>query len=131
VKDPESLRILVAEDNGVYRKLLCAMIERLTGTHPASVADGAEACEAVEKDCYDVVLIDNHMPVMNGIDATRNIRSQSVSKQQPYIVAVSGSSDHQDLRRFEAAGTDAMLSKPFGLSELSEVIQDAASAVLA
>jgi len=120
-----NLKILIAEDNGVYRKLLCAMIERITGHEPQSVANGEEALRLSRRESFDLIFMDNHMPILGGILATQKIRESFPKNQQPYIVAVTGTSDHQDLRSFENAGMNFLLSKPFGLAELAESIEQA------
>jgi CheY-like chemotaxis protein len=125
VKDSKELRILIAEDNNTFRKLISAMIERITGTVPESAADGEEAYNLVRKTTYDLVFMDNHMPRLSGIDATHKIRKTLPANHQPRIVAVSGSSDMFDMSAFEKAGMDALLRKPFHLDELAASIEEA------
>jgi len=119
------LRILVAEDNGVYRKLLSAMIERITGEFPESVSNGEEALHRSRSEGFDLIFMDNHMPVLGGILATQKIRESFSEKNQPYIVAVTGTSCGTELKEFETAGTNDLLSKPFGLEELAASIEKA------
>lgn len=125
MKNSKDLKILVAEDNGTYRKLLSAMIERLTGNAPQSATDGEEAISLTRKTAFDLIFMDNHMPKLSGIHATRQIRETLPLDRQPRIVAVSGSSNKKDLKQFEDAGMDDLLPKPFRLNELEKSIEDA------
>jgi len=124
VKSAKPLKILVAEDNGTFRKLMCAMIERITGTEPDSAADGNEAYQKVSTESFDLVFMDNHMPLLSGILATEQIRKCETLLKQPHIVAVSGSSDHRDIQQFSDAGADTLLPKPFDMSELARSIEN-------
>ena len=119
------LKILVAEDNGVYRKLLSAMIEKITGDLPESVSNGEEALHRSRNEGFDLIFMDNHMPILGGILATQKIRESFSEKHQPYIVAVTGTSCGKELNEFQTAGTNDLLSKPFGLDELAESIEKA------
>lgn len=123
-----TLNILVAEDNGTYRKLFCAMIERVAGCVPDAVENGEEACKRIMENHYDVVFMDNHMPKMDGIEATRFVQRNLSESRRPRIIAVTGSSNPSDLRQFEIAGADGLLSKPFGMADLAGTIQRVVSA---
>ena len=125
MKDSKQLRILIAEDNGTFRKLMSAMIERITGTVPESAVDGEEAYARVSESDFDLVFMDNHMPRLSGVDATSRIRQMLPASRQPRIVAVSGSSDIFDMSDFEKAGMDALLCKPFHLDDLAASIEEA------
>ena len=125
MKTSNNLKILVAEDNGVYRKLLSAMIEKITGKLPESVSNGEEALHLSRKEGFDLIFMDNHMPILGGILATQKIRESFPVKHQPYIVAVTGTSDSRELNSFKSAGMNDLLSKPFGLAELAESIEKA------
>src|SRR5690606_14252627 len=70
---PCPLRVLVAEDNAVNQLVVKTMLQRL-GYRPDVVGDGCEAVEALARQHYDVVLMDLHMPIMGGLEATRAIR---------------------------------------------------------
>ena len=124
VKKVEPLKILVAEDNGTFRKLMCAMIERITGVEPEYASDGEEALNKVIEESFDLVFMDNHMPNLSGIGCTEEIRKCESVTRQPHIVAVSGSSDHRDIMEFSKAGADTLLPKPFDMSELAQTIEN-------
>ena len=125
MKESKDLRILIAEDNGTFRKLMSAMIERITGNAPESVTNGEEAFNRVNETDFDLIFMDNHMPKLSGVEATMKIRQTIPEDRQPRIVAVSGSSDIFDMSDFEKAGMDALLCKPFHLNDLAASIDEA------
>lgn len=119
----KDLRILVVEDNGTFRKLLAAMIERITGTNPMIASDGEEAVMLATQHTFDLIFMDNHMPNLTGIEATEIIRNSQT--QQPHIIGISGSSNHKDLKDLLGSGMNELLSKPFHMDELAQFIHDA------
>ena len=125
MKDSKQLRILIADDNGTFRKLMSAMVERITGTIPECAANGEEAYNRISETDFDLIYMDNHMPKLSGVEATIKIRQNLPVSRQPRIVAVSGSSDIFDMSDFEKAGMDALLCKPFHLDELAASIEEA------
>ncbi|HXX18979.1 MAG TPA: response regulator [Candidatus Acidoferrum sp.] len=112
------MRILVAEDNPESRQLLIDLLRH--GGHSAvGVCNGREALDALEKDRFEVVFMDDQMPVMNGVEAAHAIRQKSVSRgKRPIIVGMSGNTAECDERRCLDAGMDAFLPKPIGMAEL-------------
>ncbi|HEX3527949.1 MAG TPA: ATP-binding protein [Thermoanaerobaculia bacterium] len=115
--DLSPLRILVAEDNAVNQKVLLLMLQRL-GYAADVVADGEEALGALRRQCYDVVLMDVQMPRMDGIEATRRIRTEQPAAEQPRIIAVTANALREDHETCLAAGMDDYLSKPVLLENL-------------
>jgi len=116
-----SLRILYAEDNAVNQKVGQLMLAKL-GHRVDSVANGAEALAAVHELRYDVVLMDVQMPVMDGLEATRRIRSELPPGSQPQIVAMTASVLVEDREACAAAGMDSYLAKPVREHELHTVL---------
>ena len=112
-------RVLVAEDNSVNQMVIKAMLQKL-GIEPTLVADGHQAVEAVAEATFDLVLMDCQMPVMDGFEATRIIRSGSESR--PVIVAVTANAMAGDAERCRAAGMDDYISKPISVRELRRVL---------
>jgi PAS domain S-box-containing protein len=114
-----ALRILVAEDNLVNQKLMRLLLGRL-GYRADIVANGREAVEAVQRQHYDVVLMDLHMPEMDGMQATSYIRARLGAR--PRIIAVTADVLDETQARCLAAGMDAYLTKPVDVADLTAVL---------
>jgi PAS domain S-box-containing protein len=105
------IRILLAEDHDVNRKLALRLLGRMG--YEADVAhDGLEALSALRERTYDVVLMDVEMPELDGLEATRRIRSEFPANRQPRIVAMTANAMTGDRERCLAAGMDDYVSKP-------------------
>jgi CheY-like chemotaxis protein len=115
-----SLRILLAEDNISNQKMTLLMLDRL-GYRADSVANGQEALQALERQPYDVILMDVKMPVMNGLEATKAIRERW-PKKGPKIIALTAYALPGDEKRCLAVGMDAYLSKPVKMYDLADVL---------
>ena len=120
------LRILVAEDNQVNRKVTLLQLGNLGYTADA-VANGLEAFEAVRKMPYDVVLMDCHMPEMDGYEATRAIRQLPGRARLIRILAVTANADPEEKRKCLDAGMDDYLIKPIDLEQLGQALEKIAS----
>lgn len=114
------LSILIAEDNLVNQKLAIRILEKLG--YKAKIAnDGKEAVEMFERDKYDVVLMDMLMPEMDGLEATRLIRSSSYD--QPRIIAMTANALPEDKEQCLLAGMNDYISKPIKLEELVNILR--------
>jgi CheY-like chemotaxis protein/HPt (histidine-containing phosphotransfer) domain-containing protein len=119
------LRVLLAEDQEVNRRVAMRMLERL-GCRADVAADGAEALQALAAVAYDVVLMDVHMPVMDGLDATVEFRRRERTKgsrRRTPLVALTGLSEDGDRRLCFAAGMDDYLVKPLVAEDLRDVLE--------
>jgi len=105
------LNVLVVDDNQVNRLVARKMLER-EGCSYVEASDGQEAVDAVKTDCFDVILMDVQMPVMNGFEATREIRDSHNVLPQPYIVALTAGAMAEDSRKCIEAGMNDFLCKP-------------------
>jgi PAS domain S-box-containing protein len=112
-------RILVVEDNAVNRTVALALLRKL-GYSASAVPDGAEALAAVEQGGFDLVLMDCHMPVMDGFDAARAIRGSTHSSIP--IVALTADAMPSDRERCLREGMNDYCSKPVVLADLAEVL---------
>ncbi|MFE4107736.1 response regulator [Almyronema epifaneia] len=111
------LQILVAEDNRVNQRLIIHVLARM-GYQAEIVNDGLEAIAALEKQPYDVILMDVHMPKMDGFEATRAIRQQLSNQLQPRIIAMTASAMQGDREKCLNSGMDDYVSKPIRIKEL-------------
>jgi len=124
----EGVSILVAEDNEINTLLTVSLIKRM-GHHVDAVRDGAEALAAIEtRGRYDLVLMDVHMPGMDGIEATRRLRE--AEGQRRYgdrarlpVIALTASVMDEDRQNCRAAGMDDFLTKPLDPNALTAAIQ--------
>lgn len=116
------LRILVAEDTPINQKLILMILNRL-GYSPDFVTNGAEAIEMVTKNKYDIIFMDVQMPVMDGLEATIQIRNRT-KENQPLIVAMTAGAMHEDRQRCFEVGMDDYITKPLELDKLKEVLKN-------
>jgi PAS domain S-box-containing protein len=114
-------RVLLAEDNLINQKVAVAMLSG-AGYVVDTVANGAEAVEAVGKRHYDALLLDCQMPVMNGYEATAAIRANEGDGPQIPIIAVTAGARAKDQDRCIAAGMDGYLAKPVSKDALLALV---------
>jgi|GEM_PF-2087516 len=119
----EPLRVLVAEDNAVNQKLIAKLLSR-DGHSVTIVSNGLEAIEALGQLEVDLVLMDVQMPVMDGLEATRQIRQQEAGRSRHQrIVAITANAFDGDREKCMAAGMDDYLTKPIQSSELRRILK--------
>jgi signal transduction histidine kinase/ActR/RegA family two-component response regulator len=117
----QRLRLLVAEDNEVNREVLAAMIDGL-GQEAHFAQDGREALDAAASQDFDLVLMDLHMPGMDGIEAARAIRALGGGRSRVPIAALTADAFDDTRERCMAAGMDAFLPKPVSVEALARLI---------
>jgi CheY-like chemotaxis protein len=115
------LKIMVAEDNEMNQELLLEILRRL-GYTPALATTGTQAIAMLDKERYDLVLMDVHMPEMDGLEATRYIRTHYA--RQPHIIAITAGAMVKDREECYAAGMDNYLAKPIKLEALITLLQE-------
>jgi CheY-like chemotaxis protein/anti-sigma regulatory factor (Ser/Thr protein kinase) len=117
------LRILLAEDNRVNQKVGLHLLKRM-GYQADVASNGLEVLEALHRQPYDLVLMDVQMPEMDGLAATRAIRSQTERfKAIPRIVAMTANAMDSDRQACLDAGMDDYMSKPIRLEDLARVLR--------
>lgn len=116
----QPLRILMAEDNLINQRVGKLILQR-AGFKIDLVADGNEALEAHQSEPYDIILMDCQMPIMDGFEASRLIRS--LEHRQPVIIAVTANALVGERERCLKAGMDDYLSKPFQAEQLIAVVK--------
>jgi len=124
--DPEMaarhpLRILLAEDNAVNQKLAMRLLQQM-GYRADLASNGVEAIECVERQTYDVVLMDVQMPEMDGLEATRRITARWPAGKRPRIVAMTANAMQGDREACLAAGMDDYVTKPIRVDALVEAL---------
>ncbi|PZO47795.1 MAG: hypothetical protein DCF15_18620, partial [Phormidesmis priestleyi] len=125
----DRLKILIAEDNHINQRVVLRLLELLG--YQADVANsGKAALAALQKQRYDVILMDMWMPELDGIETTRQIRQLSTCKLNPlstqrdvWIVAMTANAMARDRQRCYAAGMDDYLSKPLNREALNRALQ--------
>jgi signal transduction histidine kinase/CheY-like chemotaxis protein len=118
------IRVLVAEDSSVNQKVAKALLAKL-GCEADAVDNGQEALDALETRPYDVVLMDCHMPVLDGYESARAIRqreSTSIYSRHIPIIALTASAMPGDRERCLEAGMDDYITKPINPDVLREVL---------
>lgn len=116
----KAARILLVEDNEFNRMVAeDTLRELLPGIRIDVAEDGLKAVEKVSAQAYDLVLMDIQMPVMNGVEATRKIRSELPQpRNQTSIIAMTANVLQEDVQQYFTAGINAYVSKPFQTDEL-------------
>jgi PAS domain S-box-containing protein len=121
------LHILLAEDNIVNQKVTLRILERL-GYRADVVANGLEVLEALERQRYDVVLMDVQMPEMDGLEAARQINRRWPQGGRPRLIAMTAYALEGDREWCLAAGMEDYITKPVNIEELVESLERAAPA---
>jgi PAS domain S-box-containing protein len=129
--DPEMarrhpLRILLAEDNVVNQKVALRLLDQM-GYRADIAANGLEAIDAVERQTYDVILMDVQMPELDGFEASREINRRWPGKQRPRIVAMTANAMQGDRELCIAAGMDDYVAKPVRVDELVAALERSGS----
>jgi signal transduction histidine kinase/DNA-binding response OmpR family regulator len=119
------LRMLLAEDNVVNQKVALRILGRL-GYHVDVAANGQEAVEALERQPYDIILMDVQMPEVDGLEATRIIRQTLPPERQPIIIAMTAAATHEDRLACIKAGMNAFVAKPIRVEQLTACLQNSA-----
>ena len=118
------LRILLAEDHPINRRL-CELVLETLGLVADVAVNGREVLRRLDQQAYDVILMDCHMPEMDGYEATRTIRELEKSKpgfQRPFIIALTANALVGERERCLGAGMDDYITKPFTARQLEQVL---------
>jgi PAS domain S-box-containing protein len=117
------LSFLVAEDNVINQKLIARLLEK-RGHTVVLAQNGREALEVLEKQSFDIVLMDGQMPEMDGFEATKRIREKEKTNGTHLpIIALTAHAMQGDRERCLANGMDAYVSKPINVEELFAVVE--------
>lgn len=117
------MKILLVEDNKINQTVAIAFIKRLG--HTVDIAnDGIEALERLETESYDLVLMDCHMPRMDGFETMRQISKKYPSHARPHVVAMTASALKEDEARCRAVGMQGFVTKPIEMKVLKALFED-------
>ena len=114
------LRLLLVEDNQINRKVAVKLLEKV-GIKPDIAGDGLEALKLVESNTYDIILMDMQMPSMDGLTATRRIRTMAEIRQ-PHIIALTANAFNENKQACQEAGMNDFLSKPIESQKLFDTL---------
>jgi CheY-like chemotaxis protein len=117
----EALRVLVAEDHPVNRKVVGLLLQSM-GHQVSFAEDGQQALSQASQSDFDLVLMDIHMPVMDGLSSTRHIRALPGDRGRVPIVALTADVMSDAADQAMAAGMNAFLSKPLQKTQLQAVM---------
>ena len=123
-------KVLLVEDNAVNQKVAAELLGR-RGHSVELALNGAEAVDATARQAFDIVLMDIHMPVMDGLAATRRIRERELaSGGHVKIVALTAGATVEDRENSRAAGMDGFVTKPFRAAEIYHAVEGVSAGVL-
>jgi signal transduction histidine kinase/CheY-like chemotaxis protein len=118
------MRVLVAEDNVVNRRMLVVMLEKL-GYRADTANNGVETLEGLGRQPYDLVVMDMQMPEMDGLAATRRLRARVPATEAPFVLALTANARKEDCDACLEAGMHDFLSKPVRPDELKAAFERA------
>jgi signal transduction histidine kinase/ActR/RegA family two-component response regulator len=129
-----TIRILVVDDNAINRTVTGHQLQRL-GYTADFAHDGRQAIEALQKKPYDIVFMDEQMPILDGIEATRHIRKAQADGDRRYyphlrIIALTANALPAERERLLQAGMDDYLSKPVTIAGIREALHRAIEAIV-
>jgi len=113
------ITVLIADDDAFNRQLVVSLLDKISTIHFLEAEDGIEALELLSQKSVDMILLDLHMPKMDGYDTIREIRQEAKYDFIPIVIITT---DEQEMNKLYAMGADDFISKPFKLSELSSRI---------
>jgi signal transduction histidine kinase/ligand-binding sensor domain-containing protein/DNA-binding response OmpR family regulator len=114
------MNILVAEDNLINQKLIMKIVGKL-GYQPQIVNNGRQVLELIEKEFFDIILMDVQMPELDGLETTRILRGMDI--RQSYIIALTASAMAEDRTACLESGMNNFVSKPINIQELVAVLE--------
>ena len=117
------ISVLLVEDNKINQAVAQRYLEKL-GIIAAIADNGKIALEYAKSNSYDLILMDCHMPVMDGYEATQEIKSNPSVYGEPVVIALTASVMEEDVNRAKDAGMDHIIPKPIKKGKIGELIQN-------
>lgn len=121
MKNPENIKLMIVEDNEINAELLLIQLNDL-GYSADKAENGQVFLQMMSENQYDLVLMDCHMPVLNGFEATEQYRSTEHPGKHIPIIAVTASTIENDKKKCFTSGMDDYISKPVNLATLHNVL---------
>ena len=119
---PDKKRVLIAEDSSVIQNLTKKVLQ-FQNYDIESVKDGQKVIDKLEKESFDVILMDINMPKMDGMECSKQIRQMSdPQKAQTPIIAISGNANNYSEEDFKSAGINEYIPKPIDFDVLVETV---------
>lgn len=115
-------KILVAEDSSVIQNLTKKILS-LQNYEISAVKDGQKVIDKLESETFDLILMDIHMPVMDGMECAREIRKMKNKNADVPIIAITGNANNYSLDDFKQAGINGYLPKPLNYDTLVETVK--------
>lgn len=116
-------KVLVAEDSSVIQNLTRKILE-MQSYEIFSVKNGQQVLDSLQKEHFDIILMDINMPVMDGMECSRNIRALAdPEKAQIPIIAITGNAQNYSIDEFKEAGINDYLPKPLNFDTLVETVK--------
>ncbi len=116
-----AMRVLLAEDNSVNQMVLSLMLKKL-GQTVTVASDGKQALRILTEQRFDLAIMDMQMPVLDGDEVTRRLRSWSSAAATIYVIALTASATAEQREKYTAAGVDAIYTKPIDMDRLRQML---------
>jgi CheY-like chemotaxis protein len=117
-------RVLIAEDSSVIQNLARKILE-FQNYEITAVKNGEQVMQIVDKEDFDIVLLDINMPIMDGMECVKAIRALSDKKKSALpVVAITGNAKNYSEEEFKAAGFNDVLVKPLNFDRLVEIVNE-------
>jgi len=119
----DTKKVLIAEDSSVIQNLTRKILEQ-QGCIISSVKNGEQVLESLDREPYDIILLDINMPVMDGMECARRVRAlPDPAKAGIPIVAITGNAKNYSMEEFQAVGINEYLPKPLNFDHLVEMVK--------
>lgn len=117
-----SKKIIVAEDSSVIQNLTKKILTQMN-YEIVSVKNGQQVIDLLEEKPYDLILLDIHMPIMDGMECATLIRNMSGETKNIPIIAITGNANNYSMKDFESVGINDFLPKPLNYDNLVEMVK--------
>jgi signal transduction histidine kinase/ActR/RegA family two-component response regulator len=125
--DATTLKVLVVDDHPINLKLATALLQKM-GHEVHQATNGLQALERVRSEAFDLVLMDLHMPEMDGLESTQHIRALPAPRGQVPVVVLTANALEEARQDADDAGANAFLTKPLRVQELLAVVRNCQAA---